>query len=70
MDCKLLYLEKNRLTVSRQKATANSVPAAAVIRGSQALAEIIGRKEPVGGLKSRLLNQTAQLSSSNRNSQT
>ena len=68
MDRKLLYLEKNTLTVSRQKATANSVPAAAVIRGSQALSEIIGRKEPVGGLKSLLLNRTAQLYTSNRNS--
>ena len=67
MDRKLLYLEKNTLTVSRQKATANSVPAAAVIRGSQALSEIIGRKEPVGGLKSPALNRTAQLYTSTGN---
>ena len=68
MDRKLLYLEKKTMTVSRQKATANSVPAAAVIRGSQALSEIIGRKEPVGGLKSLLLKHTAQLCISSRNS--
>ena len=40
------------LTVPRQKATANYVPAAAVIRRSQALSGIIGRKECVGGLLS------------------
>ena len=34
-----------RLTVPRQKATANYVPAAAVIRRWQALSGIIGRKE-------------------------
>ena len=33
------------LTVHRQKVTANYVPAAAVIRRSQALSGIIGRKE-------------------------
>ncbi len=33
------------LTVPRQKVTANYVPAAAVIRRSQALSGIIGRKE-------------------------
>ena len=33
------------LTVPRQKATANYVPAAAVIRRWQALSGIIGRKE-------------------------
>ena len=40
------------LTVPRQKATANYVPAAAVIRRWQALSGIIGRKGCVGGLLS------------------
>ena len=40
------------LTVPYQKVTANYVPAAAVIRRSQALSGIIGRKEHVGGLLS------------------
>ena len=37
------------LTVSYQKATANYVPAAAVIRRWQALSGIIGRKARAGG---------------------
>ena len=37
------------LTVSNQKATANYVPAAAVIRRWQALSGMIGRKGCVGG---------------------
>ena len=37
------------LTVSDQKATANYVPAAAVIRRWQALSGIIGRKARAGG---------------------
>ncbi len=41
-----------KLTVPRQKATANYVPAAAVIRRWQALSGIIGRKGCVGGLLS------------------
>jgi len=40
------------LTVPYQKATANYVPAAAVIRRWQALSGIIGRKGCVGGLLS------------------
>ncbi len=40
------------LTVPLKEAPANSVPAAAVIRGVQALFGIIGRKGRVGGLKS------------------
>ena len=40
------------LTVPYQKATANYVPAAAVIRRWQALSGIIGRKEYVGGFLS------------------
>ena len=39
-------------TVPNQKATANYVPAAAVIRRWQALSGIIGRKARVGGFKS------------------
>ncbi len=37
-----------------KEAPANSVPAAAVIRGVQALFGIIGRKERVGGLVSQM----------------
>ena len=49
------------LTVPTEEASANSVPAAAVIRGMQALSGIIGRKEFVGGLLSLVLNAGAQL---------
>ena len=41
-----------RLTVPYQKAPANYVPAAAVIRRGRALSEFIGRKACVGGLLS------------------
>ena len=41
------------LTVPHEKAMANYVPAAAVIRRWQALSGIIGRKECVGGYLSR-----------------
>ncbi len=41
------------LTVPLKEAPANSVPAAAVIRGGQALFGFTGRKELVGGLFSR-----------------
>ena len=40
------------MTVPYQKATANYVPAAAVIRRWQALSGIIGRKGSAGGLSS------------------
>ena len=40
------------MTVPAEEAPANSVPAAAVIRGVRALSGIIGRKEFVGGLLS------------------
>ncbi len=40
------------LTVPPKKAPANSVPAAAVIRGEQALSGFIGRKGRVGGFVS------------------
>ena len=43
---------ESTLTVPCQKATANYVPAAAVIRRWRALSGIIGRKEHVGGLLS------------------
>ena len=48
------------MTVPTEEAPANSVPAAAVIRGVQALSGIIGRKEFVGGLLSLVLNAEAQ----------
>ena len=48
------------LTVPTEEASANSVPAAAVIRGMRALSGIIGRKEFVGGLLSLVLNSEAQ----------
>ncbi len=40
-------------TVPPEEAPANSVPAAAVIRGEQALSGITGRKERVGGIVSQ-----------------
>ena len=51
MDCKILIWGKI-MTVPQEKAPANYVPAAAVIRRGQALSGIIGRKECVGGLLS------------------
>ncbi len=42
------------LTVPPEKAPANSVPAAAVTRGEQALSGFTGRKERVGGTISQL----------------
>ena len=49
-----------RVTVPTEEAPANSVPAAAVIRGVQALSGIIGRKEFVGGIVSLVLKVEAQ----------
>ena len=49
------------MTVPAEEAPANSVPAAAVIRGVRALSGIIGRKEFVGGLLSLVLKAQAQL---------
>ena len=43
------------MTVPTKEAPANSVPAAAVIRGVQALSGIIGRKAFVGGKISQML---------------
>ncbi len=44
------------MTVPLEKAPANFVPAAAVIRGVQALFGMIGRKGCAGGMLSQLLN--------------
>ena len=49
------------MTVPYEKATANYVPAAAVIRRWQALSGIIGRKERAGGNTSLELKAVAQL---------
>ena len=48
------------LNVPRKEAPANFVPAAAVIRGVQALFGITGRKGSVGGEASGLYNTGAQ----------
>ena len=50
-----------KMTVPTEEAPANSVPAAAVIRGVQALSGIIGRKAFVGGKVSQMLKPGAQL---------
>ena len=47
------------MTVPLEKAPANFVPAAAVIRRVLALFGITGRKERVGGFLSRLLKHQA-----------
>lgn len=44
------------MTVPLEKAPANFVPAAAVIRGVRTLFGMIGRKGCVGGMLSQLLN--------------
>ncbi len=44
---------RSKVTVPAEEAPANYVPAAAVIRGAQALSGFIGRKEFVGGLSRR-----------------
>ena len=51
----------DKLTVLYQKAPANDVPAAAVIRRGRALSGFIGRKACVGGLLSLRLKPGAQL---------
>ncbi len=45
----LAFEQDVNLTVPQEEAPANSVPAAAVIRGEQALFGITGRKGRVGG---------------------
>jgi hypothetical protein len=47
------------MTVPDESASANSVPAAAVIRRMQALSGIIGRKASVGGFISLLSKRAA-----------
>ncbi len=47
-----LFRRERNLTVPAEEAAANYVPAAAVIRGQQALFGVTGRKEYVGGLAS------------------
>ena len=49
---KPLSLVTKTVTVTREEATANYVPAAAVIRRGRALSGMIGRKGRVGGLLS------------------
>ncbi len=58
------------MTVPAEEASANYVPAAAVIRRMRALFGIIGRKEYVGGLLSLLPKTEAQLRDCNRYCQT
>jgi hypothetical protein len=48
------------MTVPEESASANSVPAAAVIRRMQALSGMIGRKASAGGCVSLLLKSEAQ----------
>ena len=49
------------MTVPKEEATANYVPAAAVIRRWQALSGITGCKGSVGGKASQMSNLSAQL---------
>ena len=58
-DCKPLSLVK-KMTVAKEEATANYVPAAAVIRRWQALSGITGCKGSVGGSASWMWNLSAQ----------
>ena len=48
------FARDHDLTVPSEEAPANSVPAAAVIRGEQALSGITGRKGRVGGFVSQM----------------
>ena len=48
-DCKPLFLVTKQMTVAKEEATANYVPAAAVIRRWQALSGITGCKGCAGG---------------------
>ena len=50
---KLCPMGKKKMTVPKEEAPANYVPAAAVIRRGQALSGITGRKGCVGGLLSQ-----------------
>ena len=55
-----LCLRGRKRTVPEEEATANYVPAAAVIRRWQALSGITGCKGSVGGGASQTLNPSAQ----------
>ena len=55
----LIIGNDDKLTVLYQKAPANYVPAAAVIRRGRALSGFIGRKACVGGLLSLTLKPEA-----------
>ena len=50
-DCKPLSLGTKKMTVPKEEAPANYVPAAAVIRRERALSGITGRKGCVGGVR-------------------
>ena len=51
VSCKVISLVMIK-TLARKEAPTNFVPAVAVIRKGQALSEMIGRKEFVGGIVS------------------
>lgn len=53
-DVKLCPVGKKEVTVPTEKAPANYVPAAAVIRRGRALSEFTGRKARVGGSLSQM----------------
>ena len=57
----MLSVGKKKVTVPTEEATAKYVPAAAVIRMSQALSGFIGRKARLGGKISLMLKCGAQL---------
>ena len=59
-DCKPLFLVKKKMTVAKEEATANYVPAAAVIRRERALSGITGCKGSAGGIASQVWNTWAQ----------
>jgi hypothetical protein len=60
LSCKLLSGGKKKVTLPPEKAPANYVPAAAVIRRGRALSGITGRKECVGGMTSVRFKAMAQ----------
>ena len=60
-DCKPLSLVTKQMTVAKEEAPANYVPAAAVIRREQALSGFTGCKGCVGGIASQMWNTEAQL---------
>ena len=59
-DRKALSAGTNTMTVPAEEASANYVPAAAVIRRMRALSGFIGRKANVGGYLSLVLKTGAQ----------